>query len=86
MVKVEVKFLAHTAEISGVRKLVLTTANTLPDAVREIEKATGFPLESRLGQGYGILINGRSHRLLQKEKLVLKEGDKLAILPTLGGG
>lgn len=86
VIKVEVNFLAHIAEELGVRKLVINTKNTLPEAISEIERATGFPLSSKLESGYGILVNGRSYQLMQKEKLVLKEGDKIAILPTLGGG
>ncbi len=86
MVKVEVNFLAHIAEELGVRKLLIHTKNTLPEAVSEIERATGFPLSSKLECGYGLLVNGRSCRLLQKEQMILNEGDKIAILPTLGGG
>jgi molybdopterin converting factor small subunit len=86
MVKVEVHFLAHLAAELGIRKLIINTENTLPEAISEIEKATGFPLGVRLGSGYGVLINGRSYHLLKKEKLVLKDGDKIVILPMLGGG
>lgn len=86
MVKVEVCFLAQIAEESGVRKLVISTANTLPEAVSEIEKATGFPLASKLGSGYAILVNGRSYQLLQNEEIVLHDGDKIAIIQALGGG
>lgn len=86
IVKVEVKFLAHLSEEPAVSKLEINTGNTLPEAISEIERVTGFPLGAMLENGYGILINGRSYRLLQQEKLILKEGDKLAILPALGGG
>ena len=51
VVKGEVNFLAHIAEELGVRKLVINTKNVLPEAVSEIEKATGFPLSSKLESG-----------------------------------
>lgn len=86
MVKIEVHFIAQLAEELGVRKLITDTSHTLPEAVSEIEKVTGFPLASRLGCGYGLLVNGRSYLLLPKENYVLKDGDKITVLPMLGGG
>jgi len=86
MVKVEVHFIAQLAEELGVRKLALYTPHTLSEAVCAIEKATGYPLGSKLGSGYGLLVNGRSHLLLSKENYLLKDGDIIAILPILGGG
>lgn len=86
MVRVEVHFLAQLAEELGVRNLILDTSHTLPEVVNEIEKATGFPLASRLGYSCGLLVNGRSYLLLSKENYVLKDGDKIVVLPMIGGG
>ncbi len=86
VVQVVVKFLAHSSAEAGIKKTMLKTANNLPDAIREIEKQTGFPLGQKLQKGYSLMINGRSYLLLQKDGFRLRDGDTLVVLPKLGGG
>ena len=84
--QVEVKFFAQIADEVGMKTLLIDAGQTVTEAIGTIERTTGYPLHDRLGSGCGILINGRSYKLRQKESFILKKGDKMAILPTLGGG
>lgn len=86
VVLVEVKFLSHCFMEAGIKKIKLKTVRTMPEAIKEIEKQTGFPLDQKLKKGYSLIINGRSYLLLQKDGYLLKDGDVLAVLPKLGGG
>jgi len=85
-VSIKVRYFVTEDETIGNEDLIIETENTLPDAIKTIEKVTGFPLSYKLNRGYGMLVNGRSYYLLQKEGFTLSEGDKVVILPKLGGG
>lgn len=86
VVKIKVKFLIEEVEAVGTEELIVETENTIPEAIKAIEEASGFPLSCKLNEGYVMLINGRSYNLLTKKGFTLSEGDKIAILPKLGGG
>lgn len=86
IVSVKVKFFVVEDEATGCEDLIIETENTLSEAIEAIEKASGFPLSRKLNRGYSMLINGRSYYLLLKEGFTLSEGDKIVILPKLGGG
>lgn len=86
MVSVKVKFLGMEDEKLDSKVFTVRTGGTLPEAIKAIEEASGFPLSSKLNKDYGMLVNGRSYYLLQKKGFVLSEGDKLVIIPKLGGG
>jgi molybdopterin converting factor small subunit len=83
---VEVKFFADLIDEIGIRSIVVETENTISDVIKSIENVTGFPLSQRLDEGYSLLINGRSFKVKQNRKYVLRSGDKLAVMPRLGGG
>lgn len=85
-VLIKVKFFGVEDDKPESDELTIETENTIPEAIKAIEKASGFPLSTNLNKGYGMLINGRSYNLVQKEGFILSEGDKLVILPKLGGG
>ena len=42
--------------------------------------------EGRINNSFSLFVNGRNVRLLKKEKILLKDGDKILIMQLIAGG
>ncbi|KJS21543.1 MAG: hypothetical protein VR72_09945 [Clostridiaceae bacterium BRH_c20a] len=85
-VRITVKFLAHLADATGKKELIVVTENNFYKAIEKIEKEIDFPIRDKLNDGIGLLINGKSHHLYLKKNFQLAENDILVFVPILGGG
>jgi len=92
MVNVEVTLFGALAKIAGERTVELE-ASTLGDAVNGLISRCGEEVRKRLFDEKGrvrrfvnIYVNGRDMRFLQNLETPLKDGDKISIIPAVGGG
>jgi MoaD family protein len=92
MVRVEVTLFGALAKIAGEKTLELE-ASTLGDAVDGLIERCGEKIRKRLFDEKGrirrfvnIYVNGKDMRFLQNLGTPLKDGDKISIIPAVGGG
>lgn len=93
--KVAVRFFTILREITGKREEEIETSNAIKiqDVLNHLSKLYGSKFvdyvydEKGDPRGYlQFLINGRSITTLQGFETKLKDGDRVAIIPPVGGG
>lgn len=93
--KVVVRFFASVREITGKKEeeFEFSRIITLKELLSRLSKMHGNPFTDYIYNGKGnirsyiqILVNGRGIDLLEGFKTELKDGDKIAIFPPVGGG
>ena len=96
MIRIKVRTILEFTRIFGQRQfeVSLSAGSTVGNFMEELihtwgdELATRLfePDRSRLLPHIGLMINGRSIRLLQNMETVLQDEDEILILPPVGGG
>ncbi len=93
--KVAVRFFTVLREITGKREVEIETPNAIniQDVLNHLSKLYGSRFvdyvfdEKGSPRGYlQFLVNGRSATTLQGFETTLKDGDRVAIIPPVGGG
>jgi molybdopterin converting factor small subunit len=87
-VKIEVIFFAHFYEEADVKNIgvEIDQDSFLFEVISIIDLVTGFQLSEKLGKECSILINGRSSNLYEENEIVFEDGDRIAVIPLIGGG
>ena len=87
-VKVEVIFFAQFYEEVDLKSIEveIDQDSSLFEVIKIIDLVTGFPLSEKLGKECSILINGRSFHLFEENEIVFENGDRVAVIPLIGGG
>lgn len=86
MIKIKIKFGAGTGKEHGLKEMEIIASSDLKSTMQIIEKRTGFPLQERLTGQFVILVNGKNYFHYLNNKIPLKDGDTLLLVPILGGG
>ena len=93
--KVTIKFFTTLREVAGKReeRIELSNGTTVEELLRLLSRKYGKGFinyvydEKANVRGYlQFLVNGKSITTLQGFKTRLKDGDKIAIIPPVGGG
>ena len=93
--RVTLKFFTSLREITGKKEeeIELPRTVTVEEALKHISKKHGHQFRNYVYDEKGrvwshllFLVNGRSITTLQGFKTKLRDGDKVAILPPVGGG
>jgi len=93
--KVTVKFFTTLREITGKREEEITSSGhlTLEKLLKDLSKKYGLRFVNYVYDETGnvrsylqFLVNGRSVTTMQSFNTKLKEGDRVAIIPPVGGG
>jgi len=88
---VAVKFFAELRRVAGVAEATVDAA-TVRDALDQLAEQLGDEVRTKLlpdGElttELAILLNGRNIRFLEGLETPLNSGDRLAIVPMVGGG
>jgi len=89
-VEIELFLFGRFREIAGTRQQVLSVREgaRLSDLLQQLAERYGsdFGAELKHSGWLRILINGREYGLLDGMKTLLKENDKLVLLPPIAGG
>lgn len=93
MPEVTVKLFASVREAIG-KGTVEMTADTIDDLIQKLKQKFGTSFRKvaideesgRLRRFYSCMINGKRIELLDGYNTQLKEGDRVAIFPPVGGG
>jgi len=83
---VKVKFAAGASSMAGMREICIKANPDPLVTLKLIEKQTGFPIRDKMGKEYTLLVNGKSFKTIQKEGIMIKEGDTILVVPFIGGG
>ena len=96
MIRVKVRTILEFTKIFGQRcfEVSLDEGSTVGDFLTELADTWGDGLANRLFEPdrskllphIGLMVNGRSIRLLQNMETVLHDEDEILILPPVGGG
>jgi molybdopterin synthase sulfur carrier subunit len=93
--RVTVRFFTYLREITKKREeeIDLPSGSTLEELLRLLSKNYGqqftdyvFNMSGEVQSRFHFLINGKSIHALDDFKTILVEGDKVAIVPPVGGG
>jgi len=93
--KVTIKFFTTLRELTGKgeEQMELPSVTTVEELLKQLSKRYGRKFSDYVYNDVGnvrsylqFLINGRSITTLQGFKTRLKEGDRVAIIPPVGGG
>ena len=96
MIRVKVRTILEFTRIFGKRQFEVSLADgsTVGYLLEELINTWGDELAARLFDPdrskllphIGLMVNGRSIRLLENMETVLQDGDQVLILPPVGGG
>jgi molybdopterin synthase sulfur carrier subunit len=96
LIRVKVRTILEFTKIFGQRQfeVSLSAGSTVEDFLEELTHTWGDELATRLFEPdrskllphIGLMVNGRSIRLLQNMETVLQDEDEILILPPVGGG
>ena len=96
MIRVNVRTILEFTKIFGQRQFEVSLADgsTVGNFLEELTHTWGDELATRLFEPdrstllphIGLMVNGRSIRLLQNMETVLHDEDEILILPPVGGG
>jgi len=93
MMKVTVMFFGSLVDAAGSQKNVEVSASTVSNALAELCSRFGekfrtqlFDENGEVRRSYNFLVNNRNIRFLKQFDTELRDGDKLTILPVIGGG
>lgn len=95
MIKVQVRFASYLQDITGAKEItwrlkeemkVMQLMEDLIDYYGEELKYSIYEKDGTQKPQVRIMLNGRDIRFLEKEELILYDGDIVLILPALAGG
>jgi len=85
-VRIKAKFFALPRDYQGEREIELEVSDNFEEALEEIDLKAKIGIKDKLDKRFIVLINGRNYKKVLEDKGKLREGDKLAFVPFLGGG